>query len=363
VNSIHRKFRPFYFAGAADRNASEQAAVLAAAHSVLVRYFPAQQTPLDAQFTEALGMIPVHSEHARQAGVEAGEAAAQALITARTGDGLGADVPYIYGTGLGEWQPTPPGFLPPAVPWFAQMRPLTMKSPSQFLPSGPTPLSSEQWAADYNLTRLFGESKSTIRTPGQTEIGLFWTEHPVQQYARAWNYLVQTYKLDVMDSARLMAILWTGAADAGIGCLNAKYKFGFWRQVTAIQAGGGNPDLAADAGWTPLGVTPNHPEYPAAHGCVTGALSSLVEDFFGTPKVHVIVDSLAFTDGVHTHTFDNTNDWLNEVFWARMYAGFHFHHSLQDGVELGRRVSSQLFENNFRRAHSEHHEDGRESDH
>lgn len=346
TNSIHRRFQPFYFKERTDDDASEQAAAISAAHSVLVNYFPSQQAVLDGQFAQSLSSITA-SPSAKHAGVEAGQAAALALITARIGDGRNADVTYTIKTGPGDWQPTPPGFLPPAVPWVGQMRPFTMKKASQFLPRGPYPLSSEQWVADYNLTRLFGDANSTIRTLGQTEIGLFWADNPIQQFGRTFNSLVRNYQLDVMDSARLMAVVWTGLADSLIGCFNAKYTFGRWRPVTAIQAGGGNPELTADSGWTPLAVTPNHPEYPAAHGCGTSAVSSLVADFFGTQKVHVVVDSLAFPDGVHTHTFENTADWLDEVFWARIYSGFHFHHSLQDGVELGRRVSRQLFENNF----------------
>ena len=104
-----------------------------------------------------------------------------------------------------------------------------------------------------------------------------------------------------MDTARFMAIVWTSAADGAIGCFNAKYAYSFWRPVTAIPVGGGNPDLAADPAWLPLGITPNHPEYPAAHACVTGALSHAVEGYFGTPKVQVVVDSLVFKDAV-THT-------------------------------------------------------------
>ena len=134
VNSIHGRFRPFYFAGVMDRNASDEAAAISAAHAVLVRYFPAQKAELDGEFQESLGKIVARSGHAKQAGVEAGEAAADALITARIGDGLEADIPYVPGTEPGNWQPTPKGFLTPAVPWLGQMRPFTMKSPSQFLP-------------------------------------------------------------------------------------------------------------------------------------------------------------------------------------------------------------------------------------
>jgi hypothetical protein len=57
--------------------------------------------------------------------------------------------------------------------------------------------------------------------------------------------------------------------------------------------------------------------------------------------------STVFSNGVHTHTFEDTGDWLNEVYWARIFAGFHFNHSLQDGATLGKQVAEQLFRNHF----------------
>lgn len=348
VNAIHRRFEPFYYAKSAHSGASDEAATVAAAHKVLVNYFPAQQPTLDAMFQNSLAKITASAD-AKNAGIAVGEAAAAALIAARAGDGLEANVPYTPGSGPGVWQPTPPKFAPALTPWLGQMRPFTMTSASQFLPGGPTPLTSEEWIDDYNEVRILGRVDSAVRTPEQSEIGLFWTEHTGQQYARAFGYLAVNYKLDVIDSARLMAILWTGFADAAIGCWNAKFTYSFWRPVTAIPAGGGNPELVADFNWTPLGTTPAHPEYPAAHGCVTGAVSTLIGDYFKTQHVHIVVDSLAFNDGVHTHTFDDTSDLFREVFWARIYAGFHYRHSLKDGDTLAKRVSRQLFREHFRR--------------
>lgn len=347
VNAIHREFHPFYFRGSASHEASDEAAVAAAAHRVLVNYFPAQESILDAALQDSLAKITASPE-AKNAGITVGEAAAAALLAARTGDGLEANVPYTPGSGPGVWQPTPPKFGPALTPWLGQMRPFTMTGASQFLPDGPTPLTSEAWVDDYNQVRSLGKIDSTSRTDAQSEIGLFWTEHTGQQYARAFSYLVENYKLNVMDSARLMAILWTGFADAAIGCWNAKFTYNFWRPVTAIRAGGGNAELTGDASWSPLGSTPSHPEYPAAHGCVTGAVSSLIRDYFKTSKVHMVVDSLAFSDGVHTHSFEDTGDLFREVFWARIYAGFHYRHSLEDGGRLGRRVGRQLFRGHFR---------------
>jgi hypothetical protein len=347
VNAVHGQFQPFYYQGSASPGASDEAAAVTAAHRVLVTYFPTQQAILDTTFQTSLAKITAGPD-AKSAGIAVGEAAAAALITARAGDGLEANVPYTPGSGPGVWQPTPPKFAPALTPWLGQMRPFTMTSASQFLPDGPPALASDDWVEDYNEVRILGDANSAVRTPAQSEIGLFWTEHTGQQYSRAFGYLADNYQLGVMDSARLMAILWTGFADAAIGCWNAKFTYSFWRPVTAIRAGGGNPELVGNPNWTPLGTTPSHPEYPAAHGCVTGAVSNLIRDYFGTAKVHIVTDSRVFNDGVHTHTFEDADDLFDEVFWARIYAGFHYHHSLEAGGMLGRSVSKQLVRGHFR---------------
>jgi hypothetical protein len=347
VNAITGEYRPFYYQGTGPQDASVEAAAAAAAHRVLVNYFPSQQTTLDNQLSTSLAGIMADPD-SKAAGVAVGEAAAMAVINARTGDGLEADVPYVPGSGPGAWIPTPPAFAPPVTPWLGQMRPFTMSSAGDFLPDPPPALSSEIWERDYNLTRIYGGTTSSIRSAAEAEIGLFWTENTGQQYARTFNNLVDTYRLSTADSARLMAMLWTGYADAAIGCFNAKYKYGFWRPATAIPAGGGNSDLTADPSWLPLGVTPAHPDYPAAHGCITGSVASLIATFFGATHVHILTDSTVFTDGVHQHIFEDSRDLMDEVFWARIYAGFHYHHSLEVGRQLGESVAHQLVRNHFR---------------
>lgn len=347
VNAITGQYRPFHYYGTASRNASIDAAVAAAAHRVLVNYFPLQQTDLDAQFAASLSTISPGDAGAKDAGVAVGQAAAAAIIAARRNDGLEANVPYSPGSGPGVWVPTPPAYLPAATPWLGQMRPFTMITASDFRPGGPTPLASEQWKRDYTLTRILGGASFTMRLPSESEIAIFWTEHTSQQFARIFKSLVDQYKLNVADSARMMAIFWTGAADAIIGCYDAKYTYNFWRPVTAYGASGANPDLQVDLAWSPLGTTPNHPEFPSAHNCFTGAVTTLIAGYFGTTKIHLVVDSLAFQDGVRTHTFDDTRDVMDEVFWARLYAGFHFYHSLEVGRDLGVTVARALLRTHF----------------
>lgn len=125
VNTIHGQFQPYYYGGIAPQGASDEAAAIAAAHRVLVNYFPTQQAALDARFNDSLNKI-IATSGAKSAGVAVGEAAAAALIGARAKDGLEATVPYTPGSGPGVWQPTPPKFGPALTPWLAKMSPFTM---------------------------------------------------------------------------------------------------------------------------------------------------------------------------------------------------------------------------------------------
>jgi hypothetical protein len=94
----------------------------------------------------------------------------------------------------------------------------------------------------------------------------------------------------------------------------------------------------------PLLATPNHPEYPSAHSCITGSFATAIKKFFGTPHVTVVVSS-AVTNT--THTFTNTKDWEQEVEYARIYAGFHYHNSTVQGGVLGMKVADHLSGNYF----------------
>ncbi|HEX8763909.1 MAG TPA: vanadium-dependent haloperoxidase [Candidatus Acidoferrum sp.] len=344
VNSIHHRFHPYLFTTQAPLGASQDAAAAAAAHRVLVNYFPAQQASLDAALASSLASISDTPANI-SAGVAVGEAAAQALINARVNDGLSVNFPYTPPIGPGFYQRTPPAFAAPLTPWLGQMVPFTMTGAAQFFPDeGPDALDSQQWIDDYNQVMTLGASNSTVRTPQQTEIGLFWTEHTGQQYGRAFRNLATQKGLNTSDTARLMAMLWAGYADAGIGCWNAKFFFSFWRPVTAIHAGGGNPALTADPNWAPLVSTPAHPEYPSAHGCATGAVSTILEGYFGTPNLQFSVDSLV----THTqHNFTSTAELMDEVEEARIYAGFHYHHSVIQGRVLGIKVGHQLMQRYF----------------
>jgi hypothetical protein len=275
----------------------------------------------------------------------------------RAGDGLAANVPYSFPSVPvpGVWILTP-GATAPQTPWVGQMRPFTFDDPARFLPEPPPDLGSDTWADDYNLVKRVGAINSTERTPQQTEIAFFWTEHTTAQYGRLLRAKAAELNLSLEDTARLFAMAYAASADAIIGCYNAKYHYSFWRPVTAIRNGDidGNPDTVADPNWTPLTTTPAHPEYPSAHSCLTGAMADVLKSFLGTPNFQISLFSPVTNT---THNFDNIHDWQTEMGWGRIYAGFHYHNSVKQGLLLGHKVAHNVVHKYFRPVRSASNDD------
>jgi hypothetical protein len=354
VVAIEGRFEPYEYKVPASKGASPEAAAVEAAYRMLLHLLPDRAAALAADYDLSMAAIP--DGPAKTEGQSVGQSSANALIALRAGDGLGVPWPYTYPSTPepGVYIPTP-GVTSLVTPWAGQMRPFTFDNPAQFLPDEPPPsLKSWEWAADYNEVKLLGAVDSKVRTPAQTEIGLFWTDHTTTQYGRMLQLLAMQENMSLLDSSRLMAMSFTSLADAYIGCFNAKYHFSFWRPVTAIRNGDidGNGLTVADPAWTPLGSTPGHPEYPAAHACLTGSLANTLEQYFGTPQVHLTVSS-AVTNT--THHFQNVHELEREVEGARIYAGFHYHHSLVQGFQLGHKVSRNVTSHYF--APVQHHKD------
>jgi hypothetical protein len=231
------------------------------------------------------------------------------------------------------------------------MRPFAIKSPSQFRADGPPNLTSAQWAEDYNEVKAFGAKTGSLRTQAQTDIGWFYTENPGAYYNRNIRGVAAEQHLAIADSARFFAETYVTVADSFISCWDSKFYYNFWRPVTAIRAGDtdDNDDTEADPFWEPLAITPNHPEYPSAHGCATGAIANSIEDFFDTKKITTHFTSLSVpgAPGGVTHTFTRTQDILKEVIEGRIFGGMHYRTSVVHGIVISNKVSHWVAKHYF----------------
>lgn len=324
--------------------ASSAAAAVAAAHDVLVADFPAQKDVLDADYATSLAAIP--AGHRRSAGLAAGSAAAAAGLLDRANDGRNGTPLPVPPPGPGVWIPTPPNTIG-ASSWLGGVRPFVLQSASQFRPAGPPALSSPRWAKDYNETRLYGSATSTVRTPAQTETARFWSDAPYVQNQRALRAYAERRGLDALQTARLFALTDTAAADALIACWDAKTQFNFWRPFSAIPAGDtdGNGATPADPTWQPLLVTPNHPEYPSAHGCATIAMFTVLVGLQSRHGDRLNIDIDSVTTGT-THHFSSLHQLISEVANARVWGGLHWRFSTLAGERIGTSVAHVVLHRN-----------------
>ncbi len=367
--SIEGGYEPYGSAISAAPGASTDAAVVEASYRTLVNYFPAQAATLGSFYTEALALIP--DSASKTAGQAVGLAAATNIIALRTGDGrltpIGVTSSFpTLPPGPGVWRLTPPAFAAPQTPWVGSVRPFILQRADQFLPDPPPSLQSSEWVEAFNQIKQYGEATSSARTAEQTAIARFWSANVVRQYNRLARDVAQDHGLGLLQTARLAAMVNVVGADALISCLFAKYNHLFWRPVTAIDptavtADGfgpvpgfddGNPATVEQLGWRPLLTTPNHPEYPAAHGSITSAMAEVFSNFLGTQRFNLDIhgfDAAGQAGNLNAVShFDMPNDLRNEVIYARLWAGLHYHFSSVAGVVLGRDVANYDLRQAFR---------------
>jgi hypothetical protein len=344
VVAIEGGYQPYQVRLARLPEASVDAAIATAAHHVLVHYFPDQQAALDADYAAALEVIP--GGVVKEAGIDVGRAAAAGLIALRRGDGRNADIGVTLPPAApGIWQP-PPGQMA-QTPWVSKLRPFLLARPDQFRPGPPPKLTSKAWARDFHEVKSLGRSDSPTRNAEQTDIARFWSTNAIVQYNTAFAQLTQARGLAAVESARLFAMGNLIGADALIACFDAKYHYLFWRPQFAIPQGDTdpNPDTIGDPSWTPLLATPNHPEYPAAHGCLTAAEAEVLARFFDTKRIEVDLMSTVTQTTRHYH---HIGDLVQEMVNARVWGGVHYRQSVETGVDMGQQVARWVLKRFFR---------------
>lgn len=346
--------------GGPELNADVRAAVATAAYlTARARVAASQYAYLDQEYAGYMSAIPEGA--AKIDGIRVGTKAAALILEMRADDGFSNVVLYR----CSEIPPPPGEFEPdtgcPATATAAQpvdakvgqIKPYTFKKRSDFEPRRPRRMTSRAYTADFNETSEYGRADSAVRTTGQTDIAFFWSENPYVHWNRNLTALAISKQLDVIDTARMFAMVQTAVSDAVIVGFDAKYRYSFWRPRTAIpQADAdGNDDTVADPSWRPL-LSVNHPEYPSGHGFWSTALIDALAAFFGTTDVSwMITTSKTAVPGVEqtVRSYDDLETLKREIFDARIWGGLHWRFSTDAGSDVGRRVAAHVSKHFFQR--------------
>jgi len=328
---------------------SKDAAAATAAYRVLRSIVPdAQDTIVDGQYAVSLAGIPDGVSKTR--GIAVGEAAAAAMIAARTADGRFGPPGFPLGApGAGVWEPVLPAFVNDPNAWLRDVKPFLIESSSQFRSKGPDPLTSRRYARDFNEVKEYGRATNSARSTDQTNAARYWAENPPNTWSRIFRTLSAQQNLSIDDNARLYAMLYLTAADALITVWADKGYYAFWRPITAITRADtdGNDRTAKEDGWLPLIPTPPYPEHPSGHTGLSGSIVATLQDFFGT-------DEIGWTDTNNaglTRSFTRFSDAIEEIVNARVWSGIHFRNADEQGEKIGRKVAKWRDRHYFQPVH------------
>jgi membrane-associated phospholipid phosphatase len=359
LNAIDRRFQPHAYDKKADPGTSSNAAVAAAAHTVLIpliRQLPAELlskpdcidngvASVEAAYTAAINAIP--DSPTKMQGIALGQATAAAILVERTNDHSN-DRPFLNKNCPPSGQPgayqCTPGFPFVAFEKWDNVTPFVLQDNAQYRPGVPLAVTDAKFKVDLEEVKsLGGDGKTTpsARTPDQTQIALFWWESSPLKWSRIARTVAVTKGLNPWENARLFAMLNMALTDGYIAMVSAKNQYNFWRPVTAIHNAG-------DQTWTPLRPTPPNQDYPSGHAIEGGAGAEVLAQVFGD-QISFQDCGMEMPDGNTTcddpkptlRSFTSFSQAAIENGYSRVLVGFHFHNATDVGTAYGHKIGER----------------------
>lgn len=350
VNAIIGDYEPYLGTIAALPGASAEAAAIAAAHRALSMLYPAAVGTLNGQRDASLLNLP--DAPAKQNGIAAGIAAADAMLALRSNDGSSTPAAYTPGTNPGDWQPTPPGFAPALLPGWGLVQTFGINHGAQFRVSLPPLLNTGKYTRDWDEVREGGLVNSSSRPSDRTDVAKIYAALlVVNLYNPIARDLSKAQGKTLSENARLFALLAMAGADGLISSMESKFHYNFWRPVTAIRSAGSDGNAKTDAvpTWASLVTTPPYPSYPSNHASAAGASLAVLEDVFGKWG-HDINVSTPVVPLVNLH-YSVLADIARDIDDARVFGGIHFRFDQEAGARQGRQIGQHILQHELRPLH------------
>ena len=340
VNAIDRCHEPYVSSPRAKRWYSQDAAVAAAARHVLVNGglgIPAARMPvIEAAYQATL--LPIPDGRAKAGGIATGVAAATKLLAARAGDGRFGPFRFAESTLPGGWRLVPPATVTDPAAWLKDVTPFVLRDADLFRGRPPHRLGSRAYAADFKEVKAIGSATSPTRTADQTAAAEYWgLTNATATMSSIIRSVADTQGGSLADHARLLARVYTNAADALIVTWRDKAQYSFWRPFHAIReaASDGNRATKADPNWTALIANPPYPEHPSGLSTFGSAVVHTMQDFYGRDRATYS----GTTPGGVTRQFTSFSQMRDDIVEARIWSGIHFRFADTEGAKIGRNVA------------------------
>lgn len=348
VNTCTQQYQPYLGATSGNPGCSPEAAAIAAAHDVLVNYFPAAAPMLNANEANSLALLPDGST--KTDGISAGKAAAAAMIALRANDGSAPIETYLpTSSDPGVWQPTPPAYSPGILLNWKDVSPFAVRSSEQFRVNAPPDLTSRKYTTSYKEVLEVGDVNSASRPQDRSDVAHFYA---LVAAPEVWNtvaqQITQARMTPLTEKARTFALINMAISDGLVTVMESKYFYVRWRPVTAIRAADtdGNPATEPNPAFTPLITTPPFPSYPSAHASASYGAREVLERLFGCGPYTITLLSPGIPSIVLHYT--SLAAITEDIDDARVFGGIHFRYDQEAGGRQGQRIGSFVFSHKLR---------------
>jgi hypothetical protein len=344
LNAIEPKFATFAF-NETDSLADPIVAAATAAYTVLVKELPGKKGFLDSALFRSINNIP--ASEAKNRGALIGHQAAQAILTNRDADGSACEVvgaiPYSSTSGI--YQGVPP-FNFVFAPQWENVKLFALNTKEQFRPEPPPSLTGQNYSKDFNEVLEAGSLKGHSRTRDQADYVKFWYEFSEAGWNRIARTIARDKDLNLIETARLFALLDMAIADAYIAGWDAKLHYNFWRPYTAIRNASkdNNDHTEEDAQWEPAVPTPPVQDYPSTHSALGNAAAAVLARLVGD-NTYFSFSSPTSTNPKSTRSFASFTAAANENADSRVKGGIHFRFSCKAGQDLGSKIGNWVVDN------------------
>lgn len=257
---------------------------------------------------------------------------------------------YVISGAPGAWQPTPLDYAQALEPYWNTIRPMTLKSASQFAPKEKLLFSKSKDSKFYKTVMETYKIAKNLDTV-QKEIALYWDDNPnVSVNIGHLNYFIHKVSpgghwiligqqackqknIPVTKAAQVYALTSIAIFDAFISCWDEKYRGNLIRPITII-------NRWIDKNWTPYIQTPPFPEFTSGHSVVSDAAAVVLTGLLG--------DNFEFTDeiemqfGNKARRFKSFLEAAYESTYSRVYGGIHYPETARISIVQGKQVGNHV---------------------
>jgi membrane-associated phospholipid phosphatase len=270
---------------------------------ILKQFYALDAAAIDAALTTQRAELPLGTERNKDfaRGEAIGREVAAAVLAFAASDNVGLTPPAVPPVGPGYW--TSSGAA--TVRGGLGARPFFLTSASELRSPPPPAFGSPAYLAALAEVREI----ALRRTAEQVAIVVKWVPFSGPLFNGVVTDLIEKYHRSELEAARVLAYANAAAFDAIIACFDTKFTYWFIRPTQA------DPTIPLATG------LPNHPSYPSAHSCETGAFHGVLTDAF--PSERAMLDALA-----------------QEASMSRVYGGIHYRFDGDAGLALGRAAAT-----------------------